>query len=115
MQEGKMGLLLSIALAVAAPVASPVAQPPLVGGWAAVDAPMDDHEVRAAALALVRHLPLKTVGLRHIDGASRQVVAGTNLRLTVRLTSGRVWRGTVWHKLDGSYVVTRMARVNATG
>ncbi|WP_028641495.1 hypothetical protein [Novosphingobium acidiphilum] len=104
-----MGLILSIALA----AGSAVAPPPLAGGWTPVEAPMDDHEVRAAALALVRHLPLKTVGLRHIESASRQVVAGTNFRLTVRLTSGRLWRGTVWHKLNGAFVVTRMARLRA--
>jgi hypothetical protein len=102
-----MGLILAIALT----VAMPVVPPPLAGGWTPVEAPMDDHEVRAAALALVRHLPLKTVGLRHIDSASRQVVAGTNFRLTVRLTSGRLWRGTVWHKPNGTFVVTHTVPV----
>jgi hypothetical protein len=56
---------------------------------------------------------VKNVGLRRIESASRQVVAGTNFRLTVRLTSGSTWRGVVWHKLNGDYVVSHMARVRS--
>ena len=101
-----MSLLIALALAVA---------PPLAGGWSPVDQPGDDHAVRAAALALVRHLPVKGQNLRHIDSASQQVVAGMRYRLTVRLTNGRTWRGTVWHRLDGTYVVSelRLARGRA--
>lgn len=100
-------------LLIALMMAAPSARAQVVGGWTVVEQPSDDHDVRAAGLALVRHLPIKNVGLRHVETASRQVVAGTNFRLTVRLTNGRLWGGTVWHKLNGTYVVSHVARVRS--
>jgi hypothetical protein len=103
-------ILLALALTAAQPMA-----PPITGGWSPVDQPGEDHDVRAAALALVRHLPVKGQNLRHIDSAAQQVVAGMRYRLTVRLTNGRVWRGTVWHRLDGQYQVSNLKILPGTG
>jgi hypothetical protein len=104
-------LALLMAASPAAGQTGTMTPPPRVGGWTEVERPTDDHDIRAAALALVRHLPVRQVGLRRIESASRQVVAGTKYRLTVLLTNRRIWSGTVWHKLDGTYVVSHAARV----
>ncbi len=94
-------------------VLAPFARAQIAGGWSVIEQPSEDHDAREAGIALVRHLPVKNVSLRHIERASRQVVAGTNFRLTIKLTNGRLWCGTVWRKLDGTYVVSRVARVRS--
>ena len=97
-----------LALLVAAPALAHVA---IVGGWSAVARPNHDAAVRAAAEALVAQLPGGDVRLHRIERAAQQVVAGMNYRLTVRLANRHLWRGTVWHKLDGTYVVTESVRI----
>jgi hypothetical protein len=39
------------------------------------------------------------------------VVAGTNYRLVLVLTDGSKWDALVWHKLDGSFVVSDPGQV----
>ena len=106
-----VALLLSALMLADAPAASAPAVP-MVGGWSAVAQPAQDHEARGAALALVAELPVRHARLRRIIVAQRQVVAGTNVRLTVRLAHGGCWSATVWHKLDGSYAVADTARAS---
>ncbi len=106
-----VALLLSALMLADAPAASAPAVP-MVGGWSAVAQPAHDHEARGAAAVLVAQLPVRHARLRRIITAQRQVVAGTNTRLTVRLAHGGCWSATVWHKLDGSYAVADTARAS---
>ncbi|MDB5675564.1 MAG: hypothetical protein JWM65_2546, partial [Sphingomonas bacterium] len=88
-----------------------IGEAPRVGGWSAVAAPDDDAGVRAAAAAMVKRLPVEHAKLKQIGTAQRQVVAGTNYRLVLILTDGSKWDALVWHKLDGSFVVSDPAQV----
>ena len=83
---------------------APIQQGMIVGGWS--PAAVADADVRAAAHAMLAKLPVKHAKLRRIETAQRQVVAGTNYRLTLRLANGARWSGTVWHKLDRTYAVS---------
>ena len=65
---------------------------------------------RAAAHAALTKMP-RHVRLRRIESAERQVVAGMNYRMVLRLTDGQRWSATVWHKLDGAMVVSGVGRV----
>lgn len=84
---------------------------PVVGGWSVVSAPDDDPGVQAAATAMLGKLPLRHARLCHVESALRQVVAGTNYRLTLRLRGGSRWSALVGHPLDGSFVVSEAARL----
>jgi hypothetical protein len=88
-----------------------IGEAPRVGGWSAVAAPDDDTGVRAAAAAMVKRLPVEHATLKRIDSAQRQIVAGINYRLFLVLTDGSKWDAQVWHKLDGSFVVSDPAQV----
>jgi hypothetical protein len=100
-----LAMLLSTLMLADAPVAQASAMP-MVGGWSAVAQPAHDAEVQGAAAALVAHAPVPHAHLRRIVGAQRQVVAGTNVRLTVRLVHGGCWSATKWNT-DGRVQVER--------
>ncbi len=85
----------------------PVAAPPLiVGGYS----PMPVREAlvpaRFAAARLPRHRRL--IG---VEQAERQVVAGTNYRLVLRLANAARWRVVVWQRLDRTMVLTSATRL----
>jgi hypothetical protein len=84
---------------------------PLPGAPSAVADPAGDADVRAAANAMLGALPVRDARLDRIEAASRQIVAGQNYRLTVRLADGSRWSAVVWHKLDGSFVTSEITRV----
>jgi hypothetical protein len=88
----------------------PASLPVIVGGWSPIRALAADPEVRAAARAALTHLP-HHARLRRIESAERQVVAGMNYRVVLRLTSGQRWSATVWRKLDGTMLVSGVGRV----
>ncbi|MDH7975028.1 hypothetical protein QH494_22830 [Sphingomonas sp. AR_OL41] len=88
-----------------------IVEAPRAGGWSAVANPAGDPDIRAAAQAMLAKLPAGHAGLDTIVTAQRQVVAGTNYRLILRLTDGDKWTALVWHKLDGSFVVSDPSRV----
>lgn len=96
-------------LAIAVPASA--ASPPLAGGWSEV-APAD-AELRAVALFAASKMPRRHPGLARVIGGERQVVAGTNWRVELVLTDHSRWRAVVWHRLDGSYELTRFERVRA--
>ncbi|MDE2596104.1 MAG: hypothetical protein KGL44_04405 [Sphingomonadales bacterium] len=106
-----MILPLFAALALAAEPAPAAAPPMIVGGWSVVAEPSGDAEVgRAAAFAtsrIKRHHPR----LARVERAERQVVAGTNFRMTIVLTDHTRWQVTVWKQLDGTYALTASERV----
>jgi hypothetical protein len=84
---------------------------PLPGAPVAVADPATDPDVRAAADAMLGALPVRDARLDRIEAASRQIVAGQNYRLAVRLADGSRWSATVWHKLDGSFVTSQVTRL----
>jgi len=88
-----------------------IGEAPRAGGWSAIAAPNDDAGVRAAAAAMVKRLPVEHATLKQVDTAQRQVVAGTNYRIVLVLTDGSKWDALVWHKLDGSFVVSDPGQV----
>ncbi|WP_353228337.1 hypothetical protein [Novosphingobium sp.] len=107
-------LLLALALiGTAQPIRAQLPPPPIVGGWQVVDHPDQDPEVRAAAQALVGQLPLRHHRLRAVETAQRQVVAGTNFRLVVRVAGHGRWSAVVWHRLDGTYAVADVLRIRS--
>lgn len=82
----------------------PVQQPPvIVGGWNQADP--QAAEVHAdAAFAAAQLSP--TAALAQVEQARQQVVAGTNVELTLRLADGRRWQVVVWRRLDGTRAMT---------
>lgn len=105
--------LVALALFAAAPaLAEPTPAPPMPGGWSEL-APTHP-ELLPAARAAVRALPrLRGVRpqLQRIEGGERQVVAGMNYRMVIRLTDRSRWRVQVWRKLDGTYQLTHHERI----
>lgn len=89
---------------------TPTPPPMIAGGWSPIPAPAADPAVRAAARAALTKMP-HHARLRRIESAERQVVAGMNYRLVLRLTNGQRWSATVRHKLDGMMVVSGVGRV----
>ncbi len=83
-----------------------IGEAPRTGGWSEIAAPNDDAGVRAAAAAMLKRLPVENPRLQQIHNAQRQVVAGINYRIVLYLTDGSKWDAQVWHKLDGSFVVS---------
>ena len=102
-----LGLPLSISALAEPSPARPTA--PMPGGWSEVAA--NTAELRAVAKFVVPRLPRKKPRLLKIEGGERQVVAGTNYRIVLQLTDRSRWRALVWHKLDGSYALTRFERI----
>ena len=78
--------------------------PVVVGGWQAADP--GGEGVQAAARHAAAHLPQPHGALVEVTSAQTQVVAGTNLRMALRMADGTRWNVTVWHRLDGSYEMT---------
>jgi hypothetical protein len=102
---------LALALAALTPAAalaelSPPPSPPVTGGWHELRP--SDPELVAVAAFVVPRLPVRGARLLRIEGGERQVVAGMNYRIGLQLTNGSRWLALVWHKLDGSYVLTRV-------
>ena len=93
----------------ATPSPAPAAAPP-IGGYAPMSrtAPELHKPFRAAVAAIT---PARKPGARLL-AARRQVVAGTNYRLTLKLRDGSRWQATVWHKLDGTDQVTETTRLD---
>lgn len=93
------------ALAACAPKAvAPVPAPVVVGGWQAADPQGEDIQAAARyAAGLVR---VGYGGTAEVTSAETQVVAGTNIRMVLRLADGSHWKATVWHRLDGSFALT---------
>ena len=89
---------------------NPAPPPMIAGGWSPIPAPATDPDVRAAARAALTKLP-HHARLRRIESAERQVVAGMNYRLVLRLSNGQRWSATVWRKLVGGMVVSGVGRV----
>lgn len=104
-------LLLGLALFVAAPLSPSRAQTP--GGFSAV-AKTDANTVAAAKAAVASREG--KVQLTSVESAERQVVAGMNYRLTLKVTeNGKARRAesVVWHKLDGKFETTSWTWLDA--
>ena len=99
----------SAALAAAPHDHSSQAAAPMVGGWSELR--LDEPELQAVARFVVPRLGRRNARLLRIAGGERQIVAGTNYRIALQLTDRTRWRAQVWRKLDGSYELTRFARI----
>ncbi len=95
-----MGALASCAPKAAVPIPAPV----VVGGWQAADP--KDESIQAAAHYAAGILPPGHGALAEVASAETQVVAGTNIRMVLRLADGSRWKATVWHRLDGAFALT---------
>ena len=95
------------AAVVAAPAAEPV-RAPLVGGFA----PMSPRapELGPVVQAAITHITPQPRAKGRVLVAERQVVAGMNYRLLLKLRDGSRWRVVVWQKLDGTRQVTEATR-----
>ena len=93
------------ALAACSPkAAEPAPAPVIVGGWQAAD-PAGESIVGAARYA-AGQLPPGHGALAEVLSAETQVVAGTNIRMVLRLADGSHWKAVVWHRLDGTFALT---------
>jgi hypothetical protein len=88
-----------------------ISEAPVAGGWSTIPDPASDAGVLAAAQAMLEAIPVKNAKLDGIETAIRQVVAGTNYRLTVRLTDGSRWNTVIWRRPDGTFTVSLPARL----
>jgi hypothetical protein len=88
-----------------------IAEAPLVGGWTSIPNPGGNMEARAAARAAQSKIPRPKARIAKIERSEKQVVAGTNYRLILRLTDKSRWTVTMWHKLDGTWVATEVAEL----
>ena len=103
-------LILPAALAACAPkTAEPAPAAAVAGGWQSAD-PQGDG-VQAAANYAAAHLPQSHGALAEVRSAQTQVVAGTNLRMDLRMADGTRWSVTVWRRLDGSFELTDAQQV----
>ena len=95
------------AAVVPAPAAEPV-RAPLVGGFA----PMSPRapELGPVVQAAITHITPQPRAKGRVLVAERQVVAGMNYRLLLKLRDGSRWRVVVWQKLDGTREVTEATR-----
>ena len=89
-----------------ADVAPPPPSPPVTNGWHELRP--NDPELVAVAAFVVPRLPVRRARLLRIEGGERQVVAGMNYRIGLQLTDRSRWLALVWHKLDGTYELTRV-------
>lgn len=104
--------------AVGGPGGSAGAGPVLAGGYAPLSprAPELRPVLAAAMIGLTPARPARAriararIAQARIVRAERQVVAGLNYRLLVKLRDGSRWRVVVWQRLDGGYEVTDVAR-----
>ena len=88
-----------------------IAEAPSVGGWNSIAAPDKDREARAAARAALPKIPRHKARLARIERGERQIVAGINYRLVLRLTDKSRWTVTMWHKLDGTWEAREIAEL----
>lgn len=95
------------AAVVPAPADEPV-RAPLVGGFA----PMSPRapELGPVVQAAITHITPQPRAKGRVLVAERQVVAGMNYRLLLKLRDGSRWRVVVWQKLDGTREVTQATR-----
>jgi hypothetical protein len=99
-----IGALAAFVQNVAAPVPAPVPAPVIVGGWHSADP--NDAGIQAAARYAAGLVPQGHGALTEVTSAETQVVAGTNIRMVLRLADGSRWKATVWHRLDGTFALT---------
>lgn len=93
------------ALAACAPkVVAPVSAPMIAGGWQAADPKGED--IQAAAHFAAGQIPPGHGALAEVTSAETQVVAGTNIRMVLRLADRTRWKAVVWHRLDGTFTLT---------
>ncbi len=88
-----------------------IVEAPLVGGWSPITSPDKNLEARAAARAALPNLPRRKARLARVERAEKQIVAGTNYRLILRLTDKSRWTVTMWHKLDGTWAASQIAQL----
>ena len=107
---GLILLLMASPPKVKPPVIAATVAPAMVGGYAPVSrfAPELHTPFRTAVAAIT---PAKHPGAQLL-AAERQVVAGTNYRLKLKLRDGSSWQAVVWHRLDGRFEVTETARLD---
>ena len=80
----------------------------IVGGYSLVDV-RDSAVVACAQYAVQQQQPAGSVRLVSIESAQRQVVAGTNTKITMIVNRGGQMEhayATVWSKLDGTMELT---------
>lgn len=98
-------MMLCAGLAACAPkAAEPIVRPAIAGGWSIAE-PASER-VQAAARFAASQLPPGHGALAEVLSAQTQVVAGTNLRMALRMADGTRWNTLVWHRLDGTYALT---------
>ena len=103
-------MMLGAGLAACAPKeAAPVARPAIAGGWSIAD-PASER-VQAAARFAASQLPPGHGALAEVLSVQTQVVAGTNLRMALRMADGTRWNTLVWHRLDGTHALTDAQQV----
>jgi hypothetical protein len=96
---------LALGLAACTPKAvEPDLAPVIVGGWQAADPASD--QVQAAAQFAAANLPRGRAMLAEVISASTQVVAGTNVRMVLRMADGTRWSAIVWQRLDSTSALT---------
>ena len=94
--------------AAASPQTEVLPPPPVVGGFSRVD-PRAPDLVPVVRVAVMHLTPARHARAR-VLAAERQVVAGLNYRLLLKLRDGSRWRVTVWQKLDHTLQVTEAVR-----
>lgn len=88
-----------------------VTESPVVGGWKPIANPSKSAELKGPVQAMLKEISSSPLKAAQIVRAEKQVVAGTNYRLRVRMTNGETWQALVWKKLDGTYKVSEIAQV----
>lgn len=88
-----------------------VTEAPRVGGWQKVLNPDSAAELRGPVKAMLAKISNKKLKVAKIESAEKQVVAGTNYRLRLRLKDGSRWQAVVWRKLDGTYKVRELGEI----
>lgn len=88
-----------------------VAEVPVAGGWKPVPNPNKAAELKGPLQAMLAEISTEPLKVAQVISADKQVVAGTNYRMRVRMTNGKTWQAVVWKKLDGTYQVSEIAQV----
>lgn len=88
-----------------------VAETPIVGGWKPVPNPNKAAELKGPIKAMLAEISTEPLKVAQVISADKQVVAGTNYRMRIRMTNGKTWQAVVWKKLDGTYKVSEIAQV----
>ncbi len=105
-----LALVLSAGLTACVPkAAQPVPAPVIAGGWSTAD-PASER-VQTAARFAAAQLPPGHGVLAEVASAQTQVVAGTNWRMVLQMSDGTRWNVLVWHRLDGSHILTEEQQV----